>query len=89
VVSDRLRSSLAPLSSADAGIERFLVLETCVGVRPEECYAPYGLAGLYAGTLTANPLVPHENLFERKVGSYRKRWSWLTLNGDYEPSSTK
>jgi hypothetical protein len=71
-----------PLCSSADGIQRFLVQETCVAVRPGEVHAPYGLAGLYKGTLTANPLVPHTHLFERKVASYRARWPWLTpVNG--------
>jgi hypothetical protein len=69
----------APLCSCESGIERFLVKETCVAVKPGQSYAPYGLAGMYAGTLTANPLMPHVNLFKRKVESYRKRWPWLNL----------
>lgn len=68
-----------PLFSAEEGIGRFLVLETCVGVRPGQTIAPYGLEGLYAGTLTANPRVPHADLFERKVASYRRRWPWLRV----------
>lgn len=68
-----------PLASAEDGIARFLVRETCVGVRPRECHAPYGLEGLYAGTLTPNPLVPHADLFERKVASYTRRWPWLRV----------
>jgi hypothetical protein len=66
-----------PLESVEDGIKRFLVKETCVAVRPGEVNAPYGLEGLYSGTLTANPLVPHADLFERKVASYRQRWPWL------------
>jgi hypothetical protein len=42
------------LTSAEEGIGRFLVLETCVGIRPQRFHAPYGLSGLYAGTLTPN-----------------------------------
>lgn len=68
-----------PLDSCEDGIRRFLVQETCVAVRPGQCHAPYGLAGLYAGTLTPNPLVPHATLFDRKVASYRTRWPWLRL----------
>lgn len=68
-----------PLESAEDGIRRFLVKETCVGVRPGQCHAPYGLAGVYAGTLTANPLMPHADLFARKVASYRRRWPWLQV----------
>ncbi len=67
------------LESAEDGIERFLVLETCVGVRPDDCRAPYGLVGTYAGTLTANPRMPHPELFSRKVASYRARWNWLAV----------
>ena len=67
------------LTSAEDGIRRFLVLETCVGVRPDACHVPYGLAGLYAGTLTPNPIVPAPELFARKVASYRARWNWLTI----------
>lgn len=67
------------LSSSADGIRRFLVTETCVGVRPGECNAPYGLAGVYAGTLTANPLSAQGDLFARKVASYRSRWPWLAV----------
>ena len=69
----------APLDSSHAGIERFLVPATCVGVRPGELYAPYGLDALYRGELAMNPLVPHRNLFERKAASYRARWPALTI----------
>lgn len=74
-----------PLASAEDGIRRFLVLETCVGVRPGQWHAPYGLDGLYAGTLTPNPLVAHAELFARKVASYRQRWPWLRMEGSVRP----
>lgn len=67
------------LTSAEYGIARFLVLETCVGVRPQQCHAPYGLAGIYAGTLSSNPLIPYPDLFARKVASYQSRWNWLSV----------
>jgi hypothetical protein len=63
----------------EQGIDRFLVLETCVGIRPDEIYAPYGLEGIYAGTLTPNSLTPYPELFSRKVESYRQRWDWLNV----------
>ena len=65
------------LSSSEDGIRRFLVLETCVGVRPNACYTPYGLNGVYAGTLSPNPLTPYPELFTEKVMSYRARWPKL------------
>jgi hypothetical protein len=67
------------LASAEDGIGRFLVRETCVGVRPGACHAPFGLAGLYAGTLTPNPATPYPELFARKVASYKARWNWLNI----------
>jgi uncharacterized protein len=67
------------LSSSEEGIKRFLVLETCVGVRPDECHAPFGLHGIYAGTLTPNPLTPYAELFTEKVASYRARWPHISI----------
>jgi hypothetical protein len=67
------------LASAEEGISRFLVRETCVGIRPQQCYAPFGLSGLYAGTLTPNPATPFPELFARKVASYKARWNWLRI----------
>jgi uncharacterized protein len=66
-----------PSISTRDGIGRFLVRETCVGVQPGLCHAPYGLGGIYAGTLTPNPRVPYPELFARKVASYRARWPAL------------
>jgi len=63
-----------PLQSSEDGIRRFLVLETCVGIRPHECHAPFGFSGLYAGSFTPNPLTPYPELFAAKVASYRARW---------------
>ncbi len=71
----------APLGSSRDGIERFLVPCTCVGVDPVELVAPYGLEALYRGELAMNPLVPHRELFERKVASYKARWPALSIVG--------
>jgi hypothetical protein len=70
------------LRSAREGIDRFLVLATCVGVRPGEVYSPNGLSLMYDGALSMNPLSPHRELFDRKVASYLERWSWLHLKPD-------
>jgi uncharacterized protein len=67
------------LNSTCEGIDRFLVSATCVGVQPGKVYAPYGLALLYEGVLTMNPLSPHQELFDRKVASYLSRWPWLRV----------
>ncbi|WP_066253209.1 nucleotidyltransferase family protein [Hydrogenophaga flava] len=68
------------LVSAEDGIRRFLVLETCVAVRPHEVHAPNGLDGMYQGRLTPNPLTPFPELFARKVVSYQSRWPWLSVS---------
>jgi hypothetical protein len=73
------------LASSEDGIRRFLVRETCVGMRPEECFSPYGLSGLYAGTLTPNPATPYAELFDTKVASYKARWDWLTVERARQP----
>lgn len=65
------------LTSSEDGIRRFLVLETCVGVRPNQYYAPFGLEGIYGGTLSINPLTPYSELFAAKIASYRSRWPHL------------
>jgi len=71
------------LRDARDGIDRFLVRETCVGLRPDaddwELYAPNGVDGIAAGTLTRNPLTPHGPLFDAKAASYRARWPWLRV----------
>ena len=67
------------LVSAEDGIDRFLMLELCVGVRPGLTYAPNGLSGLYAGTLTPNPKTPYPELFFAKAASYRSRWESLSM----------
>jgi uncharacterized protein len=71
----------AALHSSRDGIDRFLVPCTCVGVRPDEVHAPYGLDALYRGELAMNPLTPHRDLFEAKAASYRARWPALTIVG--------
>lgn len=70
------------LRSACEGIDRFLVSATCVGVRPGEVYAPNGLALVYEGVLSMNPLLPHRVLFDRKVRSYLARWPSLHVRPD-------
>lgn len=78
------------LASSRAGIDRFLVPCTCVGLqdtsgRAESLYAPYGLEELYQGVLRPNPLCDHRALFRLKAGSYRDRWPWLQVVETREP----
>ena len=78
---DRFGHPYPRLRDARDGIDRFLVLGTCVAVRPGELYAPYGLEMLYEGVLAPNPLTDHRALFEAKAQSYRARWPWLIVDG--------
>lgn len=72
------------LRDARDGIARFLVLGTCVAVRPSaaglELDAPYGLDDLYAGRLAPNPLTNYRALFEAKARSYQSRWPSLRVS---------
>ena len=72
------------LKSSKDGVDRFLILETCVGVASTaqgfEVYSPNGVDGIYAGTLTPNPLTNHKKLFLEKANSYKSRWPWLRIN---------
>ena len=74
-----------PLQSACAGIDRFLVGSTSVGLYQQgdqtTVYAPYGLDDLYQGMLRANPAVDHGPLYEQKVRDYQARWNWLRMPG--------
>ncbi len=65
------------LTSAQDGINRFLIPSTCVGMTPQAVYAPNGFEPLYEGLLTMNPLTPHRDLFDQKAASYQQRWPWL------------
>lgn len=65
------------LRDSKDGIDRFLIPATCVGVNPDDVYAPNGIELIYLGVLSLNPLTPHQALYEQKAASYEKRWPWL------------
>ena len=69
------------LKSSKDGIDRFLILETCVGISSTdgklEVYAPNGLEAIYSGVLSPNPRTDYRALYDEKCRSYRERWPWL------------
>ncbi|MFN2099017.1 nucleotidyltransferase family protein [Altererythrobacter sp. MF3-039] len=69
------------LISARDGIQRYLVVCTCIGIEvgSEEVYAPFGFAEIESGTLRMNPINPRPDLFRAKARSYQSRWPWLTI----------
>lgn len=74
----RFGRTIAPIPSAQAGIDGFLVACTCVGLSAEGVlYAPYGLEDLAAGILRPNPRTPDPVQYRLKVESYRARWPHL------------
>ncbi|WP_375203587.1 nucleotidyltransferase family protein [Hyphococcus sp.] len=77
----RFGSPVTSLTSSKAGIDRFLIACTCVGVDigSREVYAPNGLDDLEKGVLRRNPMAPAADLFGAKAQSYRDRWPWLTI----------
>lgn len=75
---EKFGTSCPQLSSSQHAMSRFLILGTCVGVTPQrEVYAPHGFEDLTQGTLRPNPVNLTPELYERKVKSYQRRWSWL------------
>lgn len=76
---DRFQADCPPLVSARAGIDRFPVACTCVGIEVVDggVYAPFGLDGLNAGVLRMNPNLPYPAMFLAKALSYQERWPWL------------
>ena len=69
------------LASATDGIDRYLILCTCIGidVATGELYAPNGLRDVEAGILRINPLSNERALFEQKAAAYQARWPWLSV----------
>lgn len=76
---DRFQADCPRLLSAQAGIDRFPVSCTCVGidVATGGVYAPHGLDDLWGGVLRMNPHLPFPEMFLAKALSYQQRWSWL------------
>ncbi|AFZ66769.1 nucleotidyltransferase family protein [Deinococcus peraridilitoris] len=73
-----------PLRSARHGIDRFLILATCLGIAPRrdgelEVYAPHGFVDVAQGVLRPNPLNDVPELFQIKARSYQERWPWLRI----------
>ncbi len=72
------------LEHACEGIDRFLVMCTCVGLQcssgdSPRLYAPNGLDELYHGVLRPNAHCDHRPLFLQKTASYCSRWDWLQV----------
>lgn len=66
------------LADVRAGIDRFLIRCTCLGVAPDgKVYAPHGFDELERGVLRPNPANHLPALFRAKAESYRARWPWL------------
>jgi hypothetical protein len=73
-----------PFGSAEAAIDAFPAVCSCVGVRfdPDgtwQCYAPHGLDDLFALIVRPNPVLAPRAVFERKAARWRSRWPELTV----------
>jgi len=82
--ADYFGHAYPPLACVRDGIDRFLVRGTCVALQPGPdgtplLYAPHGLAAIYEGRLSPNPLCNHRALYLRKAADYAARWPGLTL----------
>lgn len=79
--SQRFGGDYPQLQSSKAGIDRYLIAGTCIGldVETSEIYAPNGLADTEQGLLRINPKNPKPDLFYQKAKSYQARWPWLRI----------
>lgn len=77
---ERFGGDYPRLTSAQDGIDRYLIPCTSIGLSAERVlYAPYGLDELWAGILRMNPVNPQPRRFIEKAASYVERWPWLTI----------
>ena len=69
------------LSSSQAGIDRYLIAGTCLGieVNKQTVYASNGFEDMEKGILQANLKNHAPDLFKAKALSYKKRWPHLTI----------
>jgi hypothetical protein len=78
---------IAPLTSARAGIDRFLFRGICIGIDAGgSVYAPYGLADVDIGLLRPNPTNPRLDQMLAKAADYRTRWPWLRVESGGQPA---
>ncbi|MEO1080337.1 MAG: nucleotidyltransferase family protein [Pseudomonadota bacterium] len=81
-----LRNEDAPYLSTEHAMKHWVELETAVGARISssdrlELVAPFGVARLFAGTITLNPRRPKTSDFRHRVESKRwlELWPCLTV----------
>lgn len=73
--------AIEPLDSSLHGVDRYLVLGTCLGVKASDLrvYAPHGFTDCEQGILRPNPINDVPDLFQAKAKSYKERWPWLEI----------
>lgn len=81
--AEEFGAAYSPLSCAKAGIDRFLVEGTCVGLQAKPdgltLYAPDGLAGAMGGVLRPGRRSPNPSLYAAKARDYQRRWPWIRV----------
>jgi hypothetical protein len=84
---ERFGTEYPKLLSSTAGIDRYLISCTCVGidVASGEVYAPNGFPEIERGVLRMNPRNPNPPLFLRKARDYQRRWPWLEIIAPFRP----
>ncbi len=78
------RNDDAPYTDTAHAMQHWVEVETAVGARLSprddiELIAPFGLAALFAGTITLNPYRPRPSAFQQRVADKRWRETWPTL----------
>ncbi len=78
---DHFGYSCPQLKASTQGIDRYLVLGTCVGIEvaTRSVYAPNGFEDIAKGILRPNPINHVPDLFKEKAISYQARWPHLKI----------
>jgi len=77
----RFGNPIPKLRSVQDGIDRYLILATCIGIEAasQTLYAPNGTTDLLNAILRKKPRTGNHARFLEKAMSYKSRWPWLTI----------
>jgi hypothetical protein len=85
---ERFGTPCPPIGSAAEGIDRFPAACCCVGVRPGEVYAPYGLDDVFAMVVRPNPVIVTQEVYEAKAARWKALWPEATVMAwDHRPAA--
>jgi hypothetical protein len=80
---DKFGLPCPPYPSAEAAIDTFEAMSSCIGVRVDggghwRVYAPYGLSDIFNLVVRPNPVLAPRAVYEAKIARWRRQWPTLT-----------